>query len=265
MENISTICIRGFPINQNAIGKTPLKIPTNDEKIYATKEEVLHFMLSSLIGEIFTWSSIQNGNIINEIIPIKEDENKPISSGANYPLDFHTEDAFHPFAGEYLSLLCMRNPTQTPISLVYTSDLSLTEEIKSVLFQNRFKIGINYAHQLPQIDFLSPILFGRFEDPYIRLNMNNIGVSDGDLEAEMALKSLYQEMKFKQTKFILRSGDFIFIDNFKTIHAREEFHAKYDGADRWLKRLYITNDLRRSRYLRTNAHSRIINILEKPD
>jgi len=264
-ENTLSLCLRGFPLDQNKIGLTPTCIPSPEDKKIATREEVLHFLFATLLGEIFTWSSIQNGNIINEVIPIKEHEDKPISSGANYYLDLHTEDAFHPYSGDYLGLLCIRNPTQTPITLTSLSNINFDENLKKILFENRFRIGVNIAHNIPKASEFSAILFGNFENPYIRLNLNNIGTENNDIEAKHALDKLTHLLKANQTNFIPEPGDLIYIDNFRVVHAREQFVPKYDGHDRWLKRLYITNDLRKSRDIRHSSSSRVIDISEQPD
>jgi alpha-ketoglutarate-dependent taurine dioxygenase len=57
---------------------------------------------------------------------------------------------------------------------------------------------------------------------------------------------------------ILQPGDIYFIDNFRAVHGRKPFKANYDGNDRWLKRINITRDLRKSRTYRSNPTSRII-------
>ncbi len=45
----------------------------------------------------------------------------------------------------------------------------------------------------------------------------------------------------------LTPGDLVIIDNRVTVHGRTAFQPRYDGADRWLQRTYVTTDLRRSR------------------
>jgi hypothetical protein len=42
------------------------------------------------------------------------------------------------------------------------------------------------------------------------------------------------------------------------VHGRRAFKARYDGSDRWFKRMNITRDLRKSRADRIEAVSRII-------
>ena len=56
----------------------------------------------------------------------------------------------------------------------------------------------------------------------------------------------------------LQPGDIAFIDNYRAVHGRESFRARYDGTDRWLKRLNITRNLRGSRAWRPAADHRII-------
>jgi L-asparagine oxygenase len=56
----------------------------------------------------------------------------------------------------------------------------------------------------------------------------------------------------------LRPGDCVFVDNFRAVHGRKSFRPRYDGSDRWLKRLNITRNLRGSRAWRRAADDRII-------
>lgn len=242
------------------IGKTPADIPSRKEKRYATTIEVLHMLISSYLGEIFTWNSIQRGNIVNEIVPIAENINKPISSGANILFDLHTEDAFHPFAGEYLSLFCVRNPNKTATILSNMPVKKLDDRTKKVLFEPRFYVGANIAHELREQrgDKYMPVLFGHWDEPYFRINLNNMKPANGDSAAEKALGRVKQLLDHNRFRFVFRQGDILFIDNFKVAHGREIYKANYDGNDRWLKRLYLTTDLRKSRSIRSAPQSRIL-------
>jgi alpha-ketoglutarate-dependent taurine dioxygenase len=57
---------------------------------------------------------------------------------------------------------------------------------------------------------------------------------------------------------VLEPGDFVFIDNYRAVHGRKPFKARYDGNDRWLKRINITRDLRKSRDARLSSTERLI-------
>ena len=60
------------------------------------------------------------------------------------------------------------------------------------------------------------------------------------------------------TGIALTPGDICVIDNYKAVHGRKPFRARFDGTDRWLRRLNMARDLRRSREFRLDARSRVI-------
>jgi hypothetical protein len=259
VEEISNcLVIQGLPIDFCNVILTPENYKENTHSQLLSKDEIYLIIISSILGEVFTWDSIQNGNIINHIIPIKENENKPLSSGFINQFDLHTEDAFHPNSGEYLGLLCIRNPTKTPttISWINKGDLSL-QELK-ILFESRFIIGENLAHQVSEKNEFSPILFGSADSPYIKINLNKIKAID--TQAEKVLSKLTEVLRKNETKIVLEQGEVLFIDNLRTVHGRDPYTPSFNGFDRWLKRVYITDSLKNSRGLRDAPISRIIRI-----
>lgn len=57
---------------------------------------------------------------------------------------------------------------------------------------------------------------------------------------------------------VLRPGEVLVIDNYRAVHGRQGYPARFDGTDRWLKKMTVTGDLRRSRGQRAHPGSRII-------
>jgi alpha-ketoglutarate-dependent taurine dioxygenase len=57
---------------------------------------------------------------------------------------------------------------------------------------------------------------------------------------------------------VLEPGDFCFIDNFQAVHGRKPFKARFDGTDRWLRRINVVRDLRKSRDSRLSAAGRVL-------
>jgi alpha-ketoglutarate-dependent taurine dioxygenase len=82
--------------------------------------------------------------------------------------------------------------------------------------------------------------------------------STEDTESERALRNIIAEIDRKIERVILEPGDILFIDNFRVVHGRDAFKAEYNGRGRWLKRVNITRDLRKSRVARASRQSRII-------
>jgi hypothetical protein len=65
-------------------------------------------------------------------------------------------------------------------------------------------------------------------------------------ESRLAIDHLIRAIDETLTGVALMPGECLFIDNYKTVHGRDSFKARFDGTDRWLKRIDITRDLRKS-------------------
>jgi len=257
-EDALAVCIRNGPVDDQRIGPTPTSLRSPGQAERATPEEALHILYASLLGEPFTWNTIQSGYLINDVIPVPADEAKPLSSGSANPFGLHTEDAFNPLAGDFLGLMCLRNPDR--VSTVISTVLPgvLPEKALSILSQSRFIVGANLAHTVHRSADRVPILFGNMTQPYIRINLNVSAQVDDDEDARWALDLLAKHLENNARDIVLVSGDCFFLDNFRAPHGRRAFSPRYDGTDRWLKRLYITSSLRASRHLRAQTASRLV-------
>lgn len=225
--------------------------------------DIVHLMYASLLGEPFSWSSIQNGYILNDVMPLSDRENATASYGSAVPFELHTEDAFHICAGEYLGLMCIRNPSNVRTLLSTIEVNKLTKSSVALLQADRYVLGANVAHEVDKSVDPMPILFGNQMHPYFRINVNNISVQAGDTEAELALSEFITVLKTNVRSVNFRPGEYWFIDNYRVAHGRESFQPQYDGGDRWLRRVYITESLRRSAGLRHWPDGRTIHPINR--
>ena len=286
LEPSSGIClISGYPISEQKIGKTPSHWQYKTEVSPTLEEEIIFILFSSLLGEVIGWSTQQAGHIIHDVIPIKGDEFKQISTASEELITWHNEDAFHPYKGDYLGLMCMRNQERAATTFASIDMVQLEPQQVKTLFEPRFIIRpdkshleenqsklqarqknsngllnsayqkINEINKNPQ---KMPVLYGNPKSPYICIDPYFMDELKDDRQAQETLDILVQAIEAKLTEVILQPGDFLFIDNFKAVHGRKPFRARYDGKDRWLKRIVITRDLRKSRSARTSCTSRII-------
>lgn len=258
-ETADVVCIRTKMIDDRTLGPTPLAHRSPGEGEDANRQEAMHVLFASLLGEPFAWTSIQNGYIINDIIPVPEHREQIASSGSDVLFDFHTEDAFHPEAGDYLGLMCLRNPDRvgTVFSKVNSGDLS--DKVVDELFKPHYIVGANLAQHVLAVTQPSPIFFGNRVVPYIRVNLNATRAIEGHDEADAALDELQSALRANATQMVLESGDCCYIDNYRVAHARDAYSPRFDGTDRWLKRLYISSAMRRTAALRAGTDGRIIN------
>ena len=280
LEPLAGACaVTAYPVDDAKIGRTPAHWKARHDVSPALEEELLFVLFGSLLGDVVGWASQQNGYIVHDIVPIREDEYSQISSGSLQTIWWHTEDAFHPYRGDFVALMCLRNPELVPTTLACIDCVALDERAKDILLEPRFIIRPDDSHiksksarpaeddlieasrqhisEMHAHPPLVPVLFGNPRAPYIRIDPYYMDTRD-DAEAQSALDALMREVDACLTEVILSPGDFIFIDNYRAVHGRKSFQARYDGTDRWLKRLNITKDLRKSSDARATRASRVI-------
>lgn len=221
--------------------------------------DFISVIFASLIGEPFGFETQQSGKLIHDTVPIKGKEYFQAGCSSLGKLSFHTEDAFHPHRGEFLCFNCIKNPTDRGTSGASVRSLNLPPHYRKVLHQERFYTLPDNTHADNTDEYqVHSILFGNCGAPYIRIDPDFTYAVEGDEEAREALAYLINEVDSKIIEIPLEPGDFAFIDNYQWVHGRQPFIAKFDGNDRWLKRLNITLDLKRTAGYRSDKNSRII-------
>ena len=279
-EPDSALCIvSGWPVTDEEIGRTPAHWRAKELDNRALQEEMLLVLLGSLLGDLIGWSTQQDGRVVHDILPIKEHQHEQLGSGSEELLTWHTEDAFHPYRGDYLGLMCLRNPDRVPTTFAPVRKARITPEEFRLLSEPHFTIKPDESH-LPKnrgtgavsplverayakIERMMhtpdkiPVLFGDPEAPYLRVDPYFVDPSD-DPEAQRALDAVMARIDVALEDQVLEPGDICFIDNFQAVHGRKPFRARFDGTDRWLKRVNITRDLRKSRDSRESAGSRLL-------
>jgi alpha-ketoglutarate-dependent taurine dioxygenase len=255
-----TFLLKGFHIDDKSLEQTPFVTGKEIDEASAAREGFMLMLLISLLGDPFGWSSQRSGALINNVLPLKTHEGEQLSTGSAVDLDWHTEEAFHPYRADYLALMCLRNPDQVPTVLGSVRDIVIGGQSKGTLFQPRFLFHPDKNFQREGFDLTAPcpVLFGDFNDPYIRIDPSFMEAVAGDRPASAALSEIIGKIKQSLYEMVLEQGDVLFIDNFRVVHGRKAFRPRFDGTDRWLKRVNITSDLRKSRAFRNGHSSRII-------
>jgi Fe(II)/alpha-ketoglutarate-dependent arginine beta-hydroxylase len=278
-EPDDAVCIvSGFPIDEAKIGPTPEHWNRSGaERSSSLEEEILFVLACSLLGECFGWKTQQGGRIVHDVMPIRGMEQEQIGTGSEQTIWWHTEDAFHPLHGDYVALMCLRNPDRVPTTFASLEELGLADDDWQLLFEPHYTIQPDNSHRpenaavppaagngYSQIERMLrepekiPLLSGDRRSPYIRIDPYFMNPPTDDPRALRAYRSLVKALDAKLGDVVLEPGDICFIDNRKSVHGRRAFKARYDGRDRWFKRTNIVRDLRRSRAARSEASSRII-------
>jgi Taurine catabolism dioxygenase TauD, TfdA family len=249
--------ISGYPVDDAKIGKTPPHWRKNLDGSSTTEEEIFLNLCGALLGDAIAWSHQRGGLICQDLMPIKGHEDKMLGSGSERALVWHTEDARYSYRGDYIGLMCMRNPDAVRTTFALVDEVSLDPEQVEVLFEPCFLFRPDPSHPTDSEGEKAPVLFGDPKSPYIRFDPYCMDRPETE-EARSAMDYLIRAIDEILTGVALRPGECLFIDNYKAVHGRSSFKARFDGTDRWLKRINVARDLRRSRGVRKGPTSRVI-------
>lgn len=284
-ESSGTLVVSGLPVDDASLGPTPADWRNKPSPSATLRYDIAFFLVAALLGEPVGWATQQDGLVMHDIFPIKKYEHDQIGWGSAEDLTWHTEDAFHPLRADYLGLMCLRNPDAVATTIADIADVRFDPEVRAALFEPRFRILPDDAHR-PQNGGLAetedgprvaelrrrslrrveraladpepvPVLFGDPDDPYVCIDPAYMRGVQGAAEQEILDKAC-AAIDAAIKAVVLKPGDIFFLDNFRVVHGRRPFRARFDGTDRWLRRLNITRDLRRSREYRIGGGSRVI-------
>jgi Fe(II)/alpha-ketoglutarate-dependent arginine beta-hydroxylase len=254
----SGVClISGYPVDDARIGKTPPHWRKEPYGSNTKEEEIFLNLCGALLGDAIAWSHQRGGLICQDLVPIEGHENEMLGSGSEVELVWHTEDARYSYRGDYIGLMCLRNPDAVPTTFALIDEVQLDPYQVEVLFEPRFLFRPDPSHPSDKEGEMASVLFGDPESPYIRFDPYSMGRPETE-EARSAMDYLIRAIGEHMRGAALLPGECLFIDNYKAVHGRSSFKARFDGTDRWLKRITLAKDLRKSRGVRATPASRVL-------
>jgi L-asparagine oxygenase len=275
-ESAAGLLIRGFPVDDRQIGPTPGHWDHQAVPKATLEPELFLGMCATALGQPFAFSTLQLGRIVQDILPIRGDEERQSGHGSTALLEFHTEDGFHPARCDYLLLFGLRNQDRVPTTLASIREVTLCDEDIEVLMRPAYHIVPDDEHirqlqsrypEHPAVSKMedlrdSPqavqVLFGERERPYLRIDLPFMRFAEDGPEVEGALHRLMAELDRVQRSVVVDQGSLLIIDNYLAVHGRRPFPVRYDGSDRWLKRMMVSRDLRKAAPLSQIVGSRVL-------
>jgi hypothetical protein len=201
-------------------------------------------LLASAMGRAFGWENQQDGRLVHDIVPSKGQEHKQTSGSSVGMLSPHTEDAFHPGRANLLVLGCVRNPDAVPTSVSSVRHARLSAVERALLERPVLPILLDDSYLDSEAD-------NEYEPP----GMATLWNGDGGVrirydpaytpfeqavgEHRAAYDWLSGELDRVAVNVSLEQGEVLVIDNDVAVHGRVPFEARYDGNDRWLKRVSV--------------------------
>ncbi|MFI9586845.1 TauD/TfdA family dioxygenase [Streptomyces sp. NPDC052236] len=262
-DEAEVVTLANLPV-QACLGPTPADWQAAEAAGAGALEEVVLLLCASIMGDPVAWESQQNGRLVHDVCPSKGQEESLTSASSKAGLTLHTEDVFHACRGDYVALMCLRNPDPVGTTVARVDASALSARTRAVLRESRFRFYADDSHVPDCTNGLeerpyetAPVLFGPSDSPYVRMDADFTGTAPDDDAAAAALRECAELLHQDARKVVLRAGEAVFLDNYRVVHGRDVFAPRYDGTDRWLKRTNIVRDLRRL-YVHTNSRSRLL-------
>lgn len=250
--------IHGFPIDDSVVGPTPDHWMRPEGYDSTAGSDTYLAMVGTALGYPFAWATLQYGRLIQDIFPIRGDERRESGHGSEEFLKFHTDDAFRPDSADYLLLFGIRNYDRVPTFVAAVRDVELSAADQRILSEPRFHIVPDDEHirqleaHAPDDPALAtaiemrdhprpvPVLYGDLTDPQVRFDLPFMRCVGDDPRAIRALDALRAELERVRRPLVGAAGTVLVLGNRKVVHARDSFTARYDGSDRWLRKLIVS-------------------------
>lgn len=210
--------------------------------------------ITSVLGDIISYADEKDGRLVQDIVPVKGAEHRQENTGT-VPLELHTEDGFHPYKPDFITLLCLRPDHEkaartllgAAVQVVPLLSAECIRTLRQPLFRLRASSSFgdrNASVRTPPL----PVLSGPADGPEIVADFH--AMEPVDSRAQQAFDQLHSALLPLLTGLVLDRGDLLVIDNRAAVHGRTGFDARMDGTDRWLRRCFAVADLRLSRSAR---------------
>jgi L-asparagine oxygenase len=226
---------------------------SNEQYIGGTTEIAkIQAILMSIMGNMISYEAEGCGNLFQDIIPVKSMSNNQTSTGSNFELEIHTEQAFSKLRPDIISLACLRGDINAftyvlPVQYILSN---MNEDEIELLKQPLWKTGVDLSFKLNNDDFIEgdirgpfSIIQGNEKNPNLIFDQDLMfGITDQSQNILKKIVNIYYKYRLSHN---LISGDIIFIDNNRAVHGRSQFQPKFDGFDRFLIRTFLVFDYER--------------------
>ncbi|MFC9475817.1 TauD/TfdA family dioxygenase [Nocardia sp. NPDC056952] len=243
--------VRGLPVDDADFGPTPAHWQAAAEHAHpgSLELDIVMLLLGRCAGEPFGWQGQQNGRLVNNIVPAAGHEDEQSGASSSTLLSPHTEDAFHHQRANLLMLACLRNPDRVATTVSSVREVRLSDEDLRTLTAPTLPIlpDVSYGTGFDQLAPLPTLWLDENGAVTARYDPAYTPIDDADAVFRAAYARLTAELARVSHAPALAPGELLLVDNDVAVHGRVPFRARYDGTDRWLKRINIRLPERRRR------------------
>lgn len=249
-EAFTALAVRG---NCPAEASPPTPVHWSASKLGQTiRHDTWLALLTAQLGDPITWAYLQDGRLFHDLMPMPGAAEEQTEHGSTAEMLLHVDEAFADARADAFGMVCLRNAAAVPTTVAPVAALALPSAVTDVLFEARFVVEAHGDQRR------RAVFTGSRARPYIRMDFVYMRPADGDREASSALAALKEQSVAAIVEISLAPGEVLLIDNARCLHGRRAFQARYDGTDRWLRRLAALRDLRRTSARRASPDSRVL-------
>ncbi|HQZ38072.1 MAG TPA: TauD/TfdA family dioxygenase [Vicinamibacterales bacterium] len=254
------LLIHGMPVDEpmpptpTAAGRVTAK------STFVSEASVL--LIALLLGDPVAYADEKDGVLVQNVYPIDAEARAPSNESSDTDLGFHTELSFsrrvpdrplHAASPDFLLLLGLRGAPDADAvtTFVEAGDICgrLSARVQARLRQPLYELRAPYSFtRAADADRPwsrpVPLLHGDGAATWLAFDLA-CGVRATEPAATEALDELRQVVASPDLhrRARLEAGDLLVVDNRRCAHARSRFQARFDGADRWLQRVYVRRSL----------------------
>ncbi|MFE7617854.1 TauD/TfdA family dioxygenase [Streptomyces sp. NPDC057496] len=251
------LLIRNLP-TADSVPPTPQESDSVERR--ATLSASVLCAVAMELGEVIAYHNEKQGALVQNVVPVPGREAQQSNAGS-VPLEMHTENAFHPHRPDYVGLLCVRGDHDLSAGLQVACIRAALEHLDAGT-RETLRRPLFITEPPPSFDGPGSgtrphaVLTGDTEDPDIRIDLHT--THSADPWGKQAVEALADAVRTVSEEIVLTPADLAFVDNRVTLHGRTAFTPRYDGEDRWLQRVFVHLDHRRSRAVRS-LHGNVLN------
>ncbi|MGW4801118.1 TauD/TfdA family dioxygenase [Nonomuraea sp. NPDC004297] len=209
----------------------------------------LLLMLACGLGEPVGFRAEKQGALVHDVVPVRGLEDSQSNAGCARLL-LHTENAFHEHRPDYVVLHCLRpDPEGRADFRIAHKDAAVAKLSGADLAELREPQFVtvappSFAGSAPPVT-PHAVLSGAADDPDLRVDSTATRALTA--RGRAALRALLAVLDECAASVSLAAGDVVIVDNRAAAHGRTAYRPRFDGGDRWLQRVYVQVDVRRSR------------------
>lgn len=212
--------------------------------------ELLMVVFASELGYPIAYADQRAGAIFHDVYPTRANAAKVSSQSHAVSLGLHSEMFFHPAPPDFLVLHCLRSDpacaARTGVADLATIEDVLTSADRDALRQPAFALDLarlhgsyTFAGQPITEDDPRPCVPIISSTMRIRLRFEPALTTPTSESSRSAMQNAERAAESTATYGTLDTGGMLLVDNRRSVHSRSSFAARFDGTDRWLRRMMV--------------------------